>query len=556
VIPIVSRSDQLITSDSLYIKDLPAYDNSEKKNDQLDFCQQQFNRLAKNQKAISLADNIIPVLDIDNSEESEEVNNSWNEYISAEPFKSAVLRLSYHEGKIGDDEINQESIDGILPSVVLLMDSLVVNYFIDDTWIYDDMSTPTYQDTQKSVLYLLNQDDAEDMCESIAKFISDTSRLNRDSFSLISRILRYQLDTFEEIHKLLDKKNIKSLPEKIEIDEDNSLYGNSNVAEVLVEDDEKSHDYSSEEEQDLSKENQASRVNDAQNDSDFIGRTQRKERSGGEIPPPTSPKKSSFSNKKGEDSSFGERNSQNYNADRGRQKSNGTNGSQGTKSHGSSNNKSSSKANRGKAGSNDRLPVYVGKEKDNDSSNQQDQKEHATEIGNRGEAFVLDHSTDYLFSKSNMFEKAPANNKGYDITEVDSNGEIVRYIEVKTLTGRWGEGGVGVTEFQLKFAQEYDNWWLFVVENINTENTTVYRFKNPVQQANRFMFDHSWKQLAETKQKYQSRSPKKGDKYKISGSAYEVTKVKSMGKFYKVRLKDIQTGEKVNKKFDPLWEKF
>ncbi len=37
----------------------------------------------------------------------------------------------------------------------------------------------------------------------------------------------------------------------------------------------------------------------------------------------------------------------------------------------------------------------------------------------------------------------------------DKSGQIIRYIEVKTLTGKWGEGGVGITEHQLEFAQKH-----------------------------------------------------------------------------------------------------
>ncbi len=167
----------------------------------------------------------------------------------------------------------------------------------------------------------------------------------------------------------------------------------------------------------------------------------------------------------------------------------------------------------------------------------------------------MERSTNHLLSRSNIFVKAPTNNKGYDILEKDTHGEIVRYIEVKTLTGDWGEGGVSVTESQLEFAQAYDNWWLFVVENINTQNTSVHTFENPVQQANRFMFDCSWKQLSETAQKTHPVIPKEGDRYLLSNSIYEVNSIESKGKLYKVILKETETGEEVTKKFDPSWKK-
>ncbi|MDA3970511.1 MAG: DUF3883 domain-containing protein [Desulfobulbaceae bacterium] len=555
-IPLLSRSDQLIPSDAMYIKDLPAYDKSDQKNDQLDFCQRQFETIARHCGVVSLAEKITPKLDTDRNKNSEEYNNnSWDDYIRSEPFKSAVLRLIYHEGRVSEDEIKQESLNTILPSQILLMDSLVVIYFIDDTWIYDDIGTPTYQDTENSILYLLNQDDDEDMCESIAKFISDSSDLNRDSFSLIHRILRHKFDTFEEIHNLLDKKNIKSLPEKIEIYEDVSLYDNNSVTEKLGIDEESPLNHNSEDDQSSLHENHSSKEGDTQSDTNTSSGKQREAQAGVEIPPPIKPKKSNPSNKEDDASSRGDHNRHGHNANQRSQKGGGTNRSGEAKSSVSNISKLNSNANSKIVSSNDRKPVYVGKDKEVDPNEQREQKERATEIGNRGEDYVLESSTNYLLYKSNKFKKAPTNNKGYDILEIDSNGDIVRYIEVKTLTGGWGEGGVAVTESQLEFAQGYDNWWLFVVENINTQNTTVHIFENPVQQANRFMFDHSWKQLAETAKKNQSVAPKEGDKYRLSDGIYEVSSIKPKGKFYKLILKETQTGKEVAKKFDPSWEK-
>lgn len=550
-ISLVSRSDQLITSHKLYIKDLPAYNNSDKRNDQLEFCQQQFDRLAKRCSVVSLAEKIAPELDTGRSKNSEESNNnSWNNYIRSNHFKSAVLRLIYHEEKISEDDIDQDYLENILPSQIFLMDSLVVKYFIDEIWIFDDISTPTYQDTENSILYLLNQDDDDDMCDNIAKFISASSGLSGDSRSLIERILRKKFDYYEEICELLDKKNIKSLPDKIETDEGFSLYGDSGVTENIEEDEQNSHSINSESEHGSSHEDNSSTEVDIQSSSNTSTGVQRDDQSGAEIPPPINPKISNSSNAEDGENSLGD-----HNVHRGSQKGD-VNRTDGTKPYGSNKNKLSSSTNNNIVSPNDRKPVYVGKEREFDSDKQREQKERATEIGNKGEGYILERSTNYLLSKSNKFEKAPTNNKGYDIIEIDSNGDIVRYIEVKTLTGVWGEGGVSVTESQLEFAQVYDNWWLFVVENINTQNTSVHIFENPVQQANRYMFDHSWKQLAEPAKNNQLIAPKEGDTYLLSdGNKYEVISTEAKGKLYKVSLKENKTGKVVPKKFDPSWDK-
>ena len=429
-----------------------------------------------------------------------------------------------------------------MPSNILLMDSLVIRYYIDDVWIYDDIGTPAHQDIENGILYLLNQEDDEDICESIAKFISDSSRLNRDSYSLIDRILRHKFETFKEVHDLLDKKNIKSLPKKIEIEDKCSLYNTEDdVEESDLDNLEANHEPS---EVDLvDKENHNSSNNKESSEYNTHREKQRKRNSGEELLPPTKPKKS---------------NSRSGMRHTGSSHSHHDN----SKTHNKRSvpieykkKKLSLNSNRENVSPNDRKPVYVGTKKDAESNECSKQHDHATEIGNRGEDYVIEHAKDYVLSDSNIFDKAPTNNEGYDIRELDSDGEIVRYIEVKTLTGEWGEGGVAVTPSQLEFAQVYDNWWLFVVENINTKNTAIHSFKNPVQEANRFMFDNSWKQLATTNNQKQPFVPKVGDKYQLNDVQYEVVDIEAKGKLYKVSLRDIKTGNQLNKKFDHSWEK-
>ena len=305
-IPLLSHSNQLFRKNKLYIKDLPSYENSDRKNDQLEFCQQQFAMLAKHFSVVSLAESITPNLDKDNSKEPEEANNSWNDYIRSDPLKLAILRLIYHEGKISDNDIKKESVDEILPSNVILMDSLVVRYFIKNDWIYDDMDTTAYQNIENMTLYLLNQDDDEDMCESIAKFISDTSELNRDSCFLINRIIRNKFDDSEKVRDFLDKKNIKSLPEKIELDEGFSLYSNNSMTEKPGVDEDGSFNNHPED-------------SVTQSNSNTLREKQSDAQSGVDIPPPIEPKKSNSSNMSGESKSFGDHNSHNNNMNQGSQ---------------------------------------------------------------------------------------------------------------------------------------------------------------------------------------------------------------------------------------------
>jgi len=88
--PLLSRSNQLISSKRLYINDLPAYSNSDSRNEDLEFCEPRFDRLAKRCCVVSLVEKITPKLDIGRSTPSEEYkNNIWDEYIRSNHFRSA-----------------------------------------------------------------------------------------------------------------------------------------------------------------------------------------------------------------------------------------------------------------------------------------------------------------------------------------------------------------------------------------------------------------------------------------------------------------------------------
>ena len=89
------------------------------------------------------------------------------------------------------------------------------------------------------------------------------------------------------------------------------------------------------------------------------------------------------------------------------------------------------------------------------------------------------------------------NNPGYDILSEDPI-EGVRYIEVKALSGCWGESGVGLTKYEYEDAQaKGSKYWLYVVENVFNENWKIYRIQDPARLVNNYFFDHTWKKLSD-----------------------------------------------------------
>lgn len=507
-LPLLTGYNQLVLSSKLYINDLPAYKNATDKNENLQFCQTQFERLARRLEVLSLSQNYTSkIYDYVECESSHDIVN----IMQNDSFKEAILRLLYHEKKIKEDGIDESILHNVLPSNLTFVSKLVIEYSIEDNFLFRSNET-TYEDGGE--FYIFEQDNEDDMIEIIAKYICDTKNLSRDSFGWIERILRNQMSR-EEIHDFLNKKKVIDLPQEFEIDDTVSLFSNSNTEQV---DEEIVYDASTKQE-----ENYAENHNESK----------------GEIAPPIQPKTSSQSqrqNTKYPSSSNSRGRNQSYT------------------------NSSSSNNNKKIVSPNDRKPVYVGKEKEMNEEQNKSQRESAKEIGDKGENYILTHKETLLLSKNNFFQKAPSNNKGYDISEKDNNGQIIRYIEVKTLTGQWGQGGVGITEHQLEFAQkEKDKWWLFVIENINTDNTKVYQFKNPILEANRFMFDNSWKQLAYQSDSVENQEPKIDDKYEIEiGGIITtgiVTNVKPRGVLFQVDL-ILENGKEIKKKkFNKSWKK-
>lgn len=506
-LPLLTGDNQLVLSFKLYINDLPAYKNAKDKNQNIKFCQNQFEKLAKRLEVKSLSENYTSsIFNYVECESSHDIGN----ILKNDSFKEAILRLLYHEKKIKENEINESILHDVLPSNLTFVSQLIIEYSIENNFLFKSDET-SYED--EGELYILEQNNEDDMIEIIAKYICDTKNLSRDSFGWIERILRNRMNR-EEIHDFLNNKKVIDLPQEFDIDDTVFLLSNPNTEQF---DEEIIYDTS------ISQERNHEQLNREVE---------------GEIAPPIKPKSTS--------ENISAKNHSVKHLESGFSPYLG---------------KSSSNMNNKKIiSSNDRKPVYVGKDKELDEIQATGQRESAKEIGDKGENYILTHKDTLLLSKDNYFQKTPTNNKGFDIYEKDTNGQIIRYIEVKTLTGQWAQGGVGITKDQLEFAQkEKDKWWLFVVENINTDNTKVYQFKNPILEANRFMFDSSWKQLTYQSKKIEKQEPKIDDKYEVEieglMTTCVITNVKPRGVFFQVDLV-LETGKEIkNKKFNKSWKK-
>jgi len=121
-------------------------------------------------------------------------------------------------------------------------------------------------------------------------------------------------------------------------------------------------------------------------------------------------------------------------------------------------------------------------------STEQTLRRSATDIA--GIAEVLRYETEH----GREPEEMPHENPGYDVRSRDESGEIVRFIEVKSISSSWEISVVQLTSTQFDKAQEVrERFWLYVVEYAGSPKARVRAIQDPASAATRFVFDHGWR---------------------------------------------------------------
>jgi len=146
----------------------------------------------------------------------------------------------------------------------------------------------------------------------------------------------------------------------------------------------------------------------------------------------------------------------------------------------------------------DRLLSYVIPRDEEEKERKTDPsiREHNLTVEDRGRAAVV------LFEKQRGRDAIPQaqENPGWDIVSTDIATGTVRYIEVKAIDGEWGKTGVGLSKLQFSEALNHHNaFWLYVVEYAgNEDKKRVYPVQSPATKVTSFMFDHNWRDIADT----------------------------------------------------------
>jgi hypothetical protein len=145
-----------------------------------------------------------------------------------------------------------------------------------------------------------------------------------------------------------------------------------------------------------------------------------------------------------------------------------------------------------------RLVSYVYPE---DASTTRTQSEevtlHRTKIGQLGVEKVMAYERDHERTPTDM-ETVQVHHPGYDIKSIDKLGRV-RYIEVKSFSGLWdSQNPAQVTKTEFDTARELgDSYWLYVVEQVETDQVKIYPIRNPANRSDYYLFDYGWVPIAD-----------------------------------------------------------
>lgn len=105
---------------------------------------------------------------------------------------------------------------------------------------------------------------------------------------------------------------------------------------------------------------------------------------------------------------------------------------------------------------------------------------------------------DFIRKLEPTLQPTRAGNKGYDLFEPGPDGQPVRWVEVKAMTGGLEDRPVGISIDQFECAQEHgEAFWLYVVEHAASDSPRLVKIQDPAGLAQTFTFDRGWLNVAE-----------------------------------------------------------
>lgn len=102
----------------------------------------------------------------------------------------------------------------------------------------------------------------------------------------------------------------------------------------------------------------------------------------------------------------------------------------------------------------------------------------------------------HIQEKEPEWESMSGNNPGFDLCQRDQKGEIIKWCEVKSLSGRFSS--VSLTDTEFREAQKRGpRYWLYIVENASSRNPRIIKINDPAGKAEIFTFGKNWRNVAE-----------------------------------------------------------
>ena len=133
---------------------------------------------------------------------------------------------------------------------------------------------------------------------------------------------------------------------------------------------------------------------------------------------------------------------------------------------------------------------FIGVERDSEPT-EEGSREHERRMS------VEEAAIELILQRRPGLRRTPPGNAGYDLYAPGGDGEPVRWIEVKALSGEW-ESNVTLSHTQFDYAREKgEAYWLYVVEHAGTDGERIVPIQNPAGRDSTYTFDHGWRAAAE-----------------------------------------------------------
>ncbi|PSW66553.1 hypothetical protein C0Z01_20265 [Photobacterium kishitanii] len=500
-LPLLATDNKLYLSSNVFIDEGRELEAASSRNLHLRICASEFHTLAKKTDAKSIKYNSVKSIKGNETKITPKGNipadiTKYIEKLKTAWFENAVRRLAFHSLDTTESDAIQTCSDRVIPDNIILCDSLTLSCDLN-IWLYDTNKRKVFNDAGE---FYVVKDSALNFCSGLANYISEELSFNTSSGVLIFALIS-QIDGQDDAVRYLEDNGVSELPEMSKykplqdfhieqpIEDDlehepsqipadnkprkpNTSQVTSGVGEVKGSTIKVSHNEKENIRDKLDREHyvDAERIRklEARNNST---RAENQETQHIISTEPNTDQSAVCNEETVKELTMSKLGDKSLNAPW-----HILNGTQVTRT------------------ANKRLNVshdsYISHNRKSGVGNYFSDNQ-ATLIGNSGEYAVLEAIKKTLVA-GHEIQKASTNNPGYDLKELDSHGNIVRKIEVKTLPGGWGDRGVTLSKTQVRLALTDHTWSLVVVVGHNTGKASFIDLGNPFESVNSYFLPSEW----------------------------------------------------------------